>query len=325
MSGYWGTIVVARPSGLLAAEDATQGYGFQHRWLRELGDGWQMLETQGFNDPPDLIAPSRELAGVTGQPVLAAYVSDDHCAVMCAAVPGRVGPLTHLWGVEQPCRVFQHQPSRFPKPAGRTVPDVVTELAQWSAAAGLVAAREALQDLLARPDAQGEAGDLMFELVKALGVARIGRTRPWSVPVFNYPFSLLGGGAALRARSRAAERTVYEEDGDPYPPPEPWETETIALENELYASLYRDDVDVVALARRVVHVCADAKRAQRYRLPEPVWYSIEDRERRTPISEEEMTAELVARFEARWVAGTEQPDSTEVRARRVADARAWNR
>ncbi|MBB4750030.1 hypothetical protein BJ964_004191 [Actinoplanes lobatus] len=36
MSGHFGTIVVARPSGLLAAEDAAQGYGFMRRWLREL-------------------------------------------------------------------------------------------------------------------------------------------------------------------------------------------------------------------------------------------------------------------------------------------------
>ncbi|WP_328375709.1 hypothetical protein [Micromonospora zamorensis] len=45
--GYWGTVVVARPQGLLVDQDGMTGFGYRHRWLRELGDGWQLVETQG--------------------------------------------------------------------------------------------------------------------------------------------------------------------------------------------------------------------------------------------------------------------------------------
>ncbi|MET8461546.1 hypothetical protein ABZ422_20130 [Micromonospora zamorensis] len=41
--GYWGTVVVARPQGLLVDQDGMTGFGYRHRWLRELGDGWQLV------------------------------------------------------------------------------------------------------------------------------------------------------------------------------------------------------------------------------------------------------------------------------------------
>jgi hypothetical protein len=45
VGGYWGTVIVAKPRGRLTDERAVDGYGNEKRWLRELGDGWQMLET----------------------------------------------------------------------------------------------------------------------------------------------------------------------------------------------------------------------------------------------------------------------------------------
>jgi hypothetical protein len=87
---------MARPQGLLLDQDGISGFGYRHRWLRELGDGWQLVETSGWDDPPDLLGPCGLLAGSTGHPVFAAHVSDGDCAVMCAVAPGAMGPLTHL-------------------------------------------------------------------------------------------------------------------------------------------------------------------------------------------------------------------------------------
>lgn len=35
--GYWGTVVVARPRGLLVDQDGVTGFGHQQHLLRELG------------------------------------------------------------------------------------------------------------------------------------------------------------------------------------------------------------------------------------------------------------------------------------------------
>ncbi|WP_130511780.1 hypothetical protein [Krasilnikovia cinnamomea] len=118
-------------AGLLTDQDGVAGFGHEHRWLPYLRGGWQLLETTGFSDPPDLLQPCEAGAATTGHPVLAAYISDIHCAVMCAADPGRVGALTHLWDVAGPCGVFRHQPADVPAPLGRSIDDVVTELVAW--------------------------------------------------------------------------------------------------------------------------------------------------------------------------------------------------
>ena len=260
MGGYWGTVVVARPQGLLVDQDGISGFGYQHHWLRELGDGWQLVETRGIDEPPDLLVPSAAVAASTGHPVLAAYVSDSYCAAMCTALPGEVGPLTHLWDVGGPCGVYRHAPWEMPEPAGRTVDEVVAELTAWSAAAGLTADAAALRAIVGLgEDADGQrrdADDLLFDLVKALGVARIGRTLPWSLPVDKAPFSKVTDLIAMSARVRAAERRAYAEDGEAVEPAEPWETDVIALDDELWASLYRTQVDVVALARRTAEAWA---------------------------------------------------------------------
>ncbi|MET8153977.1 hypothetical protein ACIBSW_18815 [Actinoplanes sp. NPDC049668] len=263
-------MVVARPRGLLVDLEDVAGFGYRHRGLRELGGGWQLLETTGWNDPPDLRAPCRALAAATGSPVLAAYISDGDCAVMCAATPAAVGSLTHLWEVGGACGGrYQHQPDGMPGPTDRGLDDVVAELTAWSASAGLRPAPSALGAILTHDgDADWRsADDLVFDLVKALGVERIGRRLPWAFAVDGWPFSLITGfaGLALRARSRALFRRADEEDGEVPAAAQPWEAAAIALEEDLWASLYRAEADVPALVRRIAEVNAayDATRGSR--------------------------------------------------------------
>lgn len=308
--GYWGTVVVARPQGLLVDQAGMSGFGYRHQWLRELGDGWQMVETQGWNDPPDLLGPSEAVVASTGQPVFAAYVSDEHCAVMCAAVPGAVGPLTHLWDVSGPCGVYRHQPRGMPQPVGRGIDEVVAELSDWSARAGLRADASALRAVIShdRSVDWSSADDLLFDLVKGLGVARIGRTLPWAFPIWSRPFALItdGMGLATRARSRAVYRRAEEEDGGAPEPAQPWETAAIALEEELWASLYRPGVDLPALVRRVAGVRAAYDAAG------------EDRAKRAAVDPDRLFESLFAGL----VNGTIQPEDPEDSGRRWADERA---
>ncbi|MFG2052450.1 hypothetical protein ACGFI9_00340 [Micromonospora sp. NPDC048930] len=265
--GYWGAVVVARAAGLLVDQDGIGGFGYQHRWLRDLGDGWQLVETSGWNDPPDLLAPAGALAASTGHPVLAAYVSDGDCAVMATAVPGAVGPLTHLWDTDGPCGVYRHQPRGLPEPTGRAVDEVVAELVAWSTAASLRADAARLRAALGH-EPPVVADDLLFTLVKALGVARIGRTRPWSVPLEQWPLRWITDLLGPRARSEAAYRQAAVEDGDEPEPAAPWEAPAIQLDEELWASLYRPEVDMAGLARRAERLRTQYE-AARGRQPRP--------------------------------------------------------
>jgi hypothetical protein len=236
--------VVARPEGLLTG---VGGLGFRHRWLRELGGGWQLLETSGWNDPPDLCAGSRGLAEWTGQPALAVYVSDGSCAAVSASVPGRTGELTHLWDTDGPCGAFQHAPEGRPEPEGRTVGAVADELRAWAAAAGLTPDAARLHAVIAQDGDRTDADDLVFALVKALGVAQIGRTLPWVLDIDARPFRLITDdtfGLGLQARSRALRTDA----------PEAWVPAVTALERDLWDALYRADADPEALADRVLDV-----------------------------------------------------------------------
>lgn len=307
--GYWGTVVVARSQGLLVEQDGMSGFGYQHYWVRELGDGWQLVETSGWRDPPDLRAPARAVVESTGHPVFAAYISDSYCAAMCAAVPGAVGPLTHLWDVSGPCGVFRHQPDGMPEPVGRNVDDVVAELTSWAASAGLAADASALRAVLDHDQNADwkDTDDLLFDLVKTLGVARIGRTLPWAFSINRRPFMLITDlmGLARRARSAAVYRQAAEKSGKTPDPAQPWETAAIELEDELWASLYRSDVDVAALARRVVEVQVAHDTAT-------------EREGRATADPDRLFEELFAGL----VDGTLQPEDPEDSGRRWADERA---
>jgi hypothetical protein len=237
--GYTGAVVVGRSDRPLVEQDALQQFGYRHYWLRKLGDGWQLVETGGVDDPSDLTGATQALSAATGHPALGAYILDSDCATLSLGT----GPLLHLKDVDQPCPVYRHRP----EPPVRTIEDAVAELSAWSTTAGLSADAATLHDRLAQD--HGVADDLVFDLVKALGVERIGRTEPWSFPVDGVPFGSVSG-LATRARYRAVDR----EDGEV---PQPWEEPALALEQDLWASLYRPDVDVPAFVRRTAELLAE--------------------------------------------------------------------
>ena len=317
--GYWGTVVVARPRGLLVDQDGVSGFGHRRRWLRDLSDGWQLLETSGSDDPPDLRDAGAAVAASTGHPVLATYISDDFCAAMVTVVPGRVGPLTHLWPVGETCGVYRHQPPEMAEPAGRHLDEVVAELTTWSGAAGLPADVNRLRRAIGRDadQARGQVVDLVFEVVKALGLTRIGRTYPWSLPAFDRPFSsvMFGLGPAFQARQNARYRAAGVRA---VPPVQPWETSVSALEAELWASLYRPDVEVAALARRAAFLLATYSAAARDDITAP--------EATDPPVLDEASLRLPAELASRPASGTLLPWSEEeIQERQYADARSTER
>jgi hypothetical protein len=204
-------------------------------------------------------------------------------------------------------------PPLRPESVGRSLDEVVGELTAWSAAAaGLRADEGWLRMILGRAD--GEAGaradDVVFELVKALGLTRIGRTLPWSLPALDWPFSgvMNGYGPGFWAGSYAKARAAGEEM-----PVLPWEPQALALEAELWAALYRPAIDVAALARRAAYLLAAQKAA-----PKP-WETTTAPATDRPVLDQ-IDLDLLASLESRLASGA-APGWTEVEARRDADSR----
>ncbi|MEU7906911.1 hypothetical protein [Actinoplanes sp. NPDC049118] len=314
---YWGTVVVARSHGLLVDQDGVAGFGYRHRWLRQLSDDWQLLETGGSDDPPDLRGSCEAVAASTGCPVLAAYISDDSCAAMCAASPGQVGPLTRLWPVSRTCGTYRHQPRGMAEPAGRGIEEVAAELTAWSDAAGFRADADRLRLAIGRDAdrARGQVVDLVFEVVKALGLSRIGRTFPWSLPAFDWPFS--GVMFSLGPTDQARQNARYRAAGVAWiPPVQPWETAALALEAELWTALHRPGVDVADLARRAAHLLATYQAT-----PIPQESTTLPAAAGPPVPDE-ASLRLLAELESRLTSGTMPPWSDETEERRYADSLA---
>ena len=234
--GYTGTVVVGWSAGPLVHQDGMDGFGHRHRYVRPLGDGWQLVETGGWIEAPALPEPCRRLATSTGRPVLAAHVFDSDWALLCTAAGDTATPVTQLHDVT------------LPGLSRRPVEDVVTELLAWSAGAGLRPDPAALH---AAVTGDRLADDTVFAVVRALGVTGIGRTMPRAFPVEGWPFSpisKLAYWAGMRAEGRRNDPEAE--------PAAPWEAAAIALDAELWAAAYRPPVDVASLARRAVDVMA---------------------------------------------------------------------
>ncbi|AEV83524.1 hypothetical protein ACWT_2917 [Actinoplanes sp. SE50] len=204
--GYTGVIVVGRSARLLVHEEGMDDFGYQHRYVRPLGDGWQLVETGGHLETLELREPCRRLAMSTGRPVLAAQVFDSDRALLCTAVGHTTGLVTCRYDVLAACG--DEDGARTPPGAtGRPVGDVVSGLLAWSAAAGLPADPAAVRTVVTGDQL---ADDAVFALVGALGVAGIGRTLPRAFPVESWPFSPLSTLAYLArmsalGRARAGE------------------------------------------------------------------------------------------------------------------------
>ena len=226
--GYTGTIVVGRSARLLVHEDGIGDFGYQHRYVRPLGERWQLVETGGRLELPGLREPCRRLAKSTGWPVLAAHVFDSDWAQLCAAVGDSAGPVV-----------------RLPALSGQAAEDVIDGLLAWSAAAGLRAHPAAVRTAVTGDQL---ADDAVFAVVNALGVKSIGRTLPRAFPVESWPFSSVSALAYL-ARQRPAEEQSEVA-------PAAWQKAAVRLDAELWAAAYRPAVDVAPLARQAIDVLA---------------------------------------------------------------------
>jgi hypothetical protein len=250
--GYFGTIVVARTAQVLARQDGMELFGFRHRWLRDLGGGWQMVETSGASDPPRLADGAAAVAGSTGAPVLGQYVSGGDCVHVQTAVPGTApGPGAHLPDVTGTCGVYRHNPA----PVGRDPGDVLRQWCDWARAGGLTPDVEALRTLLYRP-IMNDAYEVALGLVRALAVERIGKTRPYAVPIDEPPFDRFCGqydDLPYRARTLRAMRLDLPVGVQPVGE---WERLALDLEKDLWAALYDPEADVARLAERAAHVGA---------------------------------------------------------------------
>ncbi|MEU0563222.1 hypothetical protein [Dactylosporangium sp. NPDC006015] len=239
--GYWGTIVLALCEQSITEQPATTGFGWRHVRVRDLGDGWQLLETSNpASDPPDLVVGAQEWVRTVGTPVLAAYVCNSDCAGVTAATPsGEVWSL-HLPDPNTSCHVYRHNP-KFD--GGRTADWAARAAAGWARAAGL-AASESHLDWLMQPRPMMEedrylgADDLVFELVLALGIATITPSRAKALDPESAPYHLISdrmGGLAQLARDELAARAHRDEA------PDAWMTDAVRLEQEIWAAVFAAD------------------------------------------------------------------------------------
>jgi hypothetical protein len=219
--GCTGTIVLGRSAELLVHADGMDGFGYWHRCVRPLGDGWQLVETGGHFRTPDPLEPCRRVAASTGWPVFAAQVFDSDWARLCTAADDRAGPLTRL-GDATGYRADELRGVR-----DLAADDLAGALLQWSAAAGLRADRARLHTA---PTEGLAADDAVFALVRALGARAIGRPLPRAFPVDGWPFSAVSD----LARMAEVEASYREKDDDPAPVQD-WETAAASLDRELWA------------------------------------------------------------------------------------------
>lgn len=244
--GYWGTILLTRSSVRVTHLPSLDTIAVRHKRLRELGDGWQLLETSAHDDPPYLRECVDALVARWAAPVLAAYVTDGACAGVYAAAPGGVTFYLHL--PDATATSCEDQPIDLPVP---TLDQIRADAAAWATAAGLTLSTRRLDRIL-EPDPAGVdlvyAEQLVYEVVRAFGFGTI----PWPLPyhldpeappfdvVVGYGYGLAIQANAVRPRERAA--------------PPPWKSAAIQLEKDIFNSLFGGPHTPTDLARRVGEV-----------------------------------------------------------------------
>ncbi|GAA3453188.1 hypothetical protein [Dactylosporangium matsuzakiense] len=269
---YYGSVVMTRADVVMSRLPGIDAIGFRHRRLRELGGGWQVLETSGWNDPPDLEQAVAALAGSWNAPVLAAYVADT-----CAQIHGATAE-TAVWSghLADPADVkcgMRHQP---PVRSGGTPTALEAQLADWARRAGLTLSAARLSRALRyalewRSVPDGPYLDpvaQIFELVRAFGFTVIPAPRAYAFDPDDEPFAEVTAaiwGLAAQARSAAAYRTAGARRGRPAG----WEAAAITLETDIYAALYGGGHPPAALAARAGRIIAYYRAVQHDAPPPP--------------------------------------------------------
>jgi hypothetical protein len=259
---FFGTLVLARPAGLLVHEDAVLGFGYQHEHVWQLDDGWQLLETRGLWDPQDFAAAGERFVVGTGGPILAVYVNDGDCFGGYAATPDGWATLFHLPTDMAPC-TYLHRP----EPRARTREAVAGDLERWARTVGLAAVPAQIRALAAFEFGTAPERGSTFArvLLPALGVSGGGASVPTVIDLGDEPWCSIIGflGLARRAHNRRVER----EDGDPVGAEQPWERAAIELEAEIWDARHRPDADIADLRERAEQLCGAYMEAEQRRLP----------------------------------------------------------
>ncbi|MCP2323351.1 hypothetical protein HDA40_001858 [Hamadaea flava] len=270
--GYFGSILLTRSSTRAALLPYIDRIGVQHRHLRELRDGWQILETSNLiSDPPDLVAALQDLTIAWNAPALAAYVNDGDCAQVHWSLPGTPVSSVHL---PQPASTddcgYMHRPANI---LTRAAADVAGDLTTWAAVCGLPVAQRRLVRTIGYDYQEGEylsTDDQVFELIRSLGFADIPVSRPYTVDPYAQPFDVVTLnmiGLAFRAHSQAAARRQgYAELAGPE---QSWEAEAIRLSADVFAAAFADEADLQALAERALWVQTAETAAREGTAPPP--------------------------------------------------------
>ena len=268
---YYGTILMTRADVVMTRLPHLASIGYQHRRLRELGDGWQVLETAGWDDPPDLEQAVGAAAGWWNAPVFGAYVADG-CAQIHGAAAGLATWSGHLPDATEVDCGMLHRP---PVSAGATLDDLEAHIVDWAAAAGLTLSTARLGRALRylhswQDDSDGpyiSQDEQIFELVRAFGFPVLPTPRAYAFDPDDAPFvEVISGmwGLATQARSAAAYRAQGAQDDQAAD----WEAEAIALELDANAALYGGGHPLAQLAARAEWISA-AYRAAREGTPPP--------------------------------------------------------
>lgn len=251
---YYGSVVLARATRRITGEPAIENFGIAHLTLRELGGGWQLLETRASASYlVDFPAGARGWTQATGDVVLAVNVNDV-CASVLAATPGTRDIALHMPNPIEKCHTFATYEHAHPV-ARMPVDAAALALAGWAAGAGLTPDLEYLRWVLVEHSGDDyiRTVDLVFELVLALGIPAI---TPRLVPRINPvapPFATITakiGGLAMLAwvqRRHSPQHGV--EPG--------WATDAIVLEERIWRAAFAEqDVDIPGILHDIDAVVA---------------------------------------------------------------------
>ena len=255
MGSYFGSIVLARSERPITTEPAIEQFGIHHMWLRDLGDGWQLLETSHPDIKQfDYAAAAHNWCESTGTPVLAIYVSGGDCAAVLAAAPGADDVMVHLPDPTQECTVYEH-PYRT-----RTMPsaDAVGAVATWARTAGLAPDETGLSWLMdTDPQTETEASylpadDHAFELVLALGIPSITPSRSPMLDPTEPPYSTITdrmGGLAAIARIELVHGSTTNS-------PDTWVLDAIDLDRRIWRAAFNevDNIDIPELVGEIARL-----------------------------------------------------------------------
>jgi hypothetical protein len=281
--GYWGTLVLAHSDTSITDQPEINAFGQRHHLLRDLGGGWQLLETsRPEDDPQDLAAATRSWSQARGSAALAAYVCDSDCAGVYAAAPGRPAWSVHLPDPTQGCTAYRHVP---PVNEGTAANHACQLATAWARTAGLSPSEAHLRWVMSPSPASANhryvsADDLVFELVLALGIPAIVPSRPSTLdpqaPPFNLVTDQLGG------LGRIALEEVAQRRENPRPLDD-WTVDAIRLYDRIWAATFVDADQASELAKAVEQVRAGYLSCRAASGPPPAHIIVNGRPVRNPL------------------------------------------